>query len=344
MSDSSSNDERREDERREDGERASNLRPLDQVQRWMQAVITHPAGVAAGIDSDSARAEIPLDSAHVEQVIGRSRALGSLERLAVYANAYYARLMECLREVFPVVCRTMGEDNFDRFALGYLQKYPSQSYTLNELGARFAQFLEETRPAEDEAAATASDASTGLTADWPRFVVELARLEWTIGDVYDGPGVEKVVTMQAEDIAALSPERWMSARLRMAPCVRLLDFQFPVNDFFARMRELLRERADAEDADTEDGDAQAAGEELPIPSPEPTYLALSRRNYVVRRYPLSKTQFDLLGQLAAGNTVAESLTAATAECQLSDDELAAALHAWFAEWTADQFFLGVALD
>ena len=33
---------------------------LDELQRWMQAVITHPRGVAAGIESDQACEQVPL--------------------------------------------------------------------------------------------------------------------------------------------------------------------------------------------------------------------------------------------------------------------------------------------
>src|SRR5690242_4203523 len=99
-------------------------RPLDLVQRWLQAVIMHPGGVAAGADSEAARSLIATSAAEIERVIGRSQALGSLDRLAVYGNAYYARLLECLRESFPVLCRTMGERIFNDFAFLYLQRHP----------------------------------------------------------------------------------------------------------------------------------------------------------------------------------------------------------------------------
>ncbi len=338
------------DERQPNAEIPHAVRPLDRVQRWMQAVIMHPAGVLAGINSDSARAEIPIDPARIEQIIGRSQALGSLDRLAVYANAYYARLLECLREVFPIVCRTMGTDIFDHFALSYLQKYPSQSYTLNDLGARFAQFLDETRPptpAEAAPNALQADDLPDLSADWPRFVVDLAALEWTIGEVYDSPGVEKTGSMQRQDLESIPPDRRMSAHLQLAPCVRLLEFRFPANDFYARMRELPYERDRERDGEVnggEDNGAEAVAGELPIPPPAPTYLALSRRNYVVRRYPLDRIQFELLNELSKGKTIAEALSVAAADCDLSDDELAARLHEWFAQWTANQFFLSVSLD
>lgn len=130
------NDEAREEATRE----------LDVVQRWMQAVITHPLGIASGVESPEARAELDVDTTHLESVIARSKALTSVERLAIYGNAYYARLLECLRDLFPALVDALGEELFDSFAFSYLQQYPSRSYTLEHLADRFVQFLEETRP------------------------------------------------------------------------------------------------------------------------------------------------------------------------------------------------------
>ena len=63
---------------------------LERIQQWMQAVITHPQGIAAGIDSPDARQSIDVAAADIERVISRSQALDSVQRLAVYGNAYYA--------------------------------------------------------------------------------------------------------------------------------------------------------------------------------------------------------------------------------------------------------------
>jgi hypothetical protein len=332
-------DSRAKDDASNAGKAPKETRPLDLVERWMQAVITHPAGVEAGIESEAANMQIPLAAADIEQIIEPSKALSSLDRLRVYAGAYYARLLECLREVFPVVSRTMGDAIFDHFALSYLQTYPSQSYTLGKLGERFAQFLEETRPSEPDAAAAAE---AGLAADWPQFVVDLAKLEWTVGEIYDGPGMEKRAGLTADDLAKIPAERWPSAKIELAPCVRLLRFRFPVNTFYARVREL--ERVDASELPDETSNDVSVEEALANPAAEETFLALSRRDYVVWRYPLSRAQFALLSALSRGETIESSITAASAASGLGDDEFAAALHRWFAEWTANQFFAGVSVD
>jgi hypothetical protein len=115
---------------------------LGQIQRWMQAAIMHPLGIA----SAEARGQIDVGPDQAETVVTRSRALTALERLEIYGYAYYARLLECLREEFPVMKHALSEEVFDAFAVGYLQQYPSRTYTLFQLGTNFPRYLAETRP------------------------------------------------------------------------------------------------------------------------------------------------------------------------------------------------------
>src|SRR5258706_5638387 len=159
---------------------------LNTVQRWFQSVISHPDGVAGGIDAEEAQKLMRLRRSELERVIRRSKNLSAEERLGIYANAYYARLLECLRESFPVLCKALGRELFDEFAFDYLQRFPSTSYTLSRLGDRFAEFLEETRPDKGEG-----------TVGWPDFLIDIARLEGSIEQGFDGPGVEKERLMSA---------------------------------------------------------------------------------------------------------------------------------------------------
>src|SRR5262245_8637694 len=141
--------------------------PLDIVQRWMQSVIMHPGDVAAGVEAESAQQHLPISTDELETVINRSRQQTSEERLAVYANAYYLRLIECLASVFPIFCQTVGEEAFGQFAINYLQHYPSRSYTLGDLSDDFPKFLAETKPPPRD-----GEPSLG----WEDFLVDLARL------------------------------------------------------------------------------------------------------------------------------------------------------------------------
>ena len=142
---------------------------LDVVQSWFQAVISHPEGVAGGLSGDEAQRLIGLGRDELEKIVRRSRTMTASERIGIYAHAYYARLLECLGECFPILRRVLGPELFEPIAFEYLQRYPSKSYTLDRLGDRFAQFLEEDR---------APDA--GEAPAWPEMLSDLARFEHAI--------------------------------------------------------------------------------------------------------------------------------------------------------------------
>ena len=208
----------------------------------------------------------------------------------------------------------LGDEVFDSFAFEYLQRYPSRSYTLDRLGESFARFLDETRPERE----------TGGAADWPDFLIDLATLEWTIAKVFDGPGVEGQPLLTPERLQAVPAEDFAAARLEPVVCLRLLAFRYPVSSYYTQAR-----RA---------GD----DEEIPIPEPVEERVALLRREFVVRRYPLTAPQHALLQKIQDGASVGEAIEAAAAASDLDDDTLAAELRGWFRFWSAEGFFQSVA--
>lgn len=234
---------------------------LAQIQQWMQTVIVHPLGVERGLASEDARRHLDVGPDALEKVIGRSRKLSSLERLTIYGDAYYARLLECLGEAFPMFKRAVGEEAFRDFSFGYVQSYPSESYSLEYLGAHLSDYLRETRPTREEVLRE-KDGSEKV-ADWPSLLIELVALEWAISRVFNGPGVEGQPLLAADDLVQIPARDWPGTRLKIVECLQLLAFHYPVNDYYSSLR----------------------GEVQPEP-PEPrkTYLALSRRNYMVRRF------------------------------------------------------------
>lgn len=288
-------------------------RQLDQLQRWMQAVITWPGEIQDGITSPDAQSAIPLAPDELESVITRSSQQTSEERIGIYANAYYARLLECLSEEYPALIAALGETAFAAFCLQYLQTCPSTSYTLGDLGARFPQFLTENRPEREE---------TG-TPDWTDFLIELATLERLYSEVFDGPGIEQTPLLTSEKLNAISPEEWPELKLQVAPCFRLCEFRFPVHEYITSVRK----------------------EEAPsIPEPETTYLAITCRNFVVRRETISQPEHFLLSRLQQGRRVGEAIAELVESDFPGTDELAKQLRQWFAHWTAAAFIIGVSSE
>lgn len=287
------------------------MRNLDQIQRWMQTAIMNMGGAQAGVASAEAREIIDVGPGDVDTVLTRSKRQNALERLDVYNRAYFARLIECLREEFPALRHAVGDDAFDQFALGYLQKYPSRSYTLNELGNNFRSYLIESRPAED-----ASDEQGVNLGD---FLIDLVTLEQTYNEVFDGPGVEGRTLLTAEQIASIPPERWLDARLEPVVCLRLLQLRYPVHRHITAVRKK---------------------QNPPYPAPRATYLAVTRRKYVIRRIQITREQYSFLQTLVASETIGEAI-ARTATDNTATSRLAAKLRKWFTMFMAEGFFQAV---
>ncbi len=199
----------------------------------------------------------------------------------------------------------IGEELFDEFAAEYLRCYPSRSYTLDHLGANFARFLAETRPESDD-----EDHA------WLDFLPDLTRLEWNLAEVFDGPGAEQLALLNHEALTAIPPECWSDIRLVPVRCLRIVEFAFPIDAYYRALR--------------------AKQEPLP-PTRAATWLAITRRDFVVRHYPLSAAEATLLAGLVAGRPLGQAIeSAAPADGDL--DRFAAQLRGWFQHWSAEGFF------
>jgi hypothetical protein len=287
---------------------------LERMQRWFQAVISHPEGVAAG----AAAAEGGEET--IDANLTRSHALDAASRLSVYADAYFARLIECMGEVFPMMKKFLGEDTFDSFAFDYLQSIPSRSYTLHHLGRRFPAWLESSRPQAEEDAGVAP-ASEG--PDWPELLVDLARMEWAVYETFDGPGMEGQPALTAETLSQIPPESWDDVWLVPSPALHVADFRFPVNSFYTALRQA------------------GEGEDVAPPDAEPSWVAFSRREFIVQRYDLSEPAFALLNEVIQGRSLAEALDGASSKWTGSDEEFGSALQGWFREWAEGEIFSGI---
>lgn len=286
------------------------MTPLSALQNWFQTAITHPEGVRPGVASADARRQIDVTPDEADRVLTRSQALGPLDRLAVYAHAYFARLLDCLREEYPVLKHALGDEAFDAFAAGYLQQHPSRSYTLFALGERFPEFLRATRPAPE---------GDDGQPDWADFLIDLAELELLFNAVFDGPGAEGLPPLGLPDLAAVDPDRLLGCRFEPVPCLRLIALRFPAHTYLSAVRRK---------------------EEPTPPDPAETFLAVTRSRYVVKHYELSRPAYRLLYELVSGNTLGGALDTAMAE---PDAPTESDLGDWFRDWAARGFFRSISV-
>lgn len=231
------------------------------------------------------------------------------ERLAIYRHAYTVRLIECLGEEFEICRETIGAEAFRHMAVEYLEKFPPQTESLSDLGAAFPKYLTQTRPHKQ-----------GSEPDWADFVIDLATLERTYAEVFDGPGSETTPPIDFERLLAINPSQWERAQFRFNPSLRLLSLNFPVHEHASRIKN---------------------GERPDPPQSMMTKLIVSRNQYIVRRESVTSLEFHLLRSLGSGKGLHEALEAVIDQFEMTVESLAEQLPGWFQKWSADRILIDV---
>lgn len=260
---------------------------LASLQDWLFASLTHPD---------------QTEPALVERVLAPSPRQSARARLAVYQRSYILRLQTCLAEQFPALCHALGEGLFIDFAREYLRARPSSSHSLYQLGDGFADWLEANRPDHEQPASAREP--------WIDFMVDLARYEHALFQLYDAPGHEGRAwpTPDCDD-----------ARLVLQPCFALCTARYPVAWYYHEV-------------------SQGRAPQLPLR--QDAYVAIVRKDYLTRSFPITAVHEQFLRTLQR----TADLPRAMAElARALDRPLADAHQSWTKEvrgrWLEAGFFI-----
>jgi hypothetical protein len=219
--------------------------------------------------------------------------LGAASRIGIYAGMYLARQVEALREEFPATAAVLGEGPFREVARAYVAAHPSESPDLGQLGRLLATFLR----------------VNPVHAPRPE-LPDLAALEWARSEVFFEA---ERAPAGVDALAAIPPDRFAAARLRLAPALRLLRFE----------RDPLPLWRAAEDGAT-----------LPPPASGPGAAAVWRTGHQVFHAALPPAEADALERALAGAPLAE-VCDAFAGGAAPVEAAYGALRSWSAEgWVA----------
>ena len=270
---------------------------LAELQRRFFELVTGAEGVAQEL-----RARRIPERAVSAIIAGDARA-SAVERLDVYANMYFFRILDVLRADYPkVLAVVLGGDAFHNLATDYLQAHPSRHPSLRFVGASLPGFVERHALAERR--------------PW---LGELAALEWARVDVFDRADAE---VLSREALAAVAPEAFAELPLAPVPACALVPAAWAVEELWRALE--ARSSADG-----------ASREPAPPPRAAAAHAILVwRRGVVVHHRAVEATERRALEALLAGTTFG-ALCGALGEA-LGSDEAAAALAArCLGQWLAD---------
>jgi len=272
---------------------------LGGLQRWMQSVVVHPGKTPQALASPEAASLVP--TGRLGEVVLPSATLDPAERVGIYHDMYLLRMEEALESDYPGLAHFLGPKRWSRLVQGYVEAHSSRSYTLNVLGREMAAYV----------------------SDAPRlshrgFCRDLARLEWAITEAFDAA---ETPLLTEEDLSAVPPDAWESARLVPTAAFRLLALDYNAPAWLDTLRD-------------DDHDH-------PLPRRRPTWVAVCRRDYKVYRVPLTRPGHRLLEALAEGLSVGESvaLCLERSRPRPTGDQV----FAWFREWARAGAFQAVEL-
>jgi hypothetical protein len=162
---------------------------LKKTQRLLWRLITAPEGVDKALRKNPAK--LPVEKT------GR---MSAAERLDIYANMYFFRILDSLKDDFSRVLEKIGETSFHNLITDYLLAHPPTHWSLRYAGRRLPAFLKK-HP---------------LGRKKPN-LSDLARFEWEILEAFDAHDAD---LLREEDLRAIPPKAWPKLKLKLAPAFR----------------------------------------------------------------------------------------------------------------------------
>ena len=253
--------------------------------------------------------EMRVESAAVaEKFIKPNDRLTAFERLQIYNQQYWWRLLGAFGEDFRGLRAVLGERQFDQLAVAYLEACGSTSWNLRDVGSHLVSFLEN---------------HLELTGPRSALALDVARVEWARVTAFDNP--EKPV-LTARQISRNAPDQ---LHLGVQPYLVLLILSHPVDEI---MRTLKRtEIAPVSNAVSATHTRRRSRLNV-RKSSAPIYLAVHRVNFAVYYKRLEPEAYRLLVALRAGATLEEACATAFAESKQPPERSAARIQEWFARW------------
>jgi hypothetical protein len=259
---------------------------LDETQRLFLRAITWPTGVADFLAQSDAGTRDAF-----ARTFGETAELGRVARVDVYANAYFYRLLDALRELFPRSCALAGDERFHDLVTDYLLAHPPSQPDLRHAGDALPDFI-------------ARHALSGFVP----MGADVARVEQALNHALDAPQGRSI---ERAALAIVEPTAWPNLTFELSLPTRLVRTAWDV----AEVAERLAQGAEA---------ARAVE-----PAIAPLVFLVGRRGFSTYFRRLDGAEAVVLELLAGGESFGAACAAASvAHPGVELGIIAAALGRW----------------
>jgi hypothetical protein len=222
-------------------------------------------------------------------------------RLSIYAEAYFARIVESLQADYSRLLHVLGNDDFEIIAARYLKVHPSTSFTIGEAGRHLPGFLEK---------------ATSLQSH--ELLYEVAKFDWQMIETFYAHDSHP---LQPQDLATLTEQDWEKVGFKLDPSVKLLSSKWPLMDFWNLEEQNF------------DGSPLADWATL-NPSENEKHYMFYRLHGTVHFCELPAIEYEALRSIQSGRSLNDTLSEIEERYVHGEnaDELSAQIMAFFGSW------------
>lgn len=281
---------------------------LKSRQEWFASIITCP------LDDEGRVCPIAPSGRLVAEEAGEyivpSRTLKASDRIEIYSQQFWWRLLSCLQDGFPLLVRLFGYKDFnDTIAVPYLQKYLPDHWSLDFLGNRLAPFLKEKYIAEDK-----------------RLICDAAELDWAYNRSFSAAHLQALGRGGHYPIDSM--EALMKEEILLQPHVFLFEWNYDLFNFRKQFIEHSPEYW------------------LEHDFPEMRkgkYLFAFWRNHQMSLVAdkIDPCEYALLKRFERGESIDSSIDWLSQESHGTRDEAAENLHLWIQKWIRNEWLTTV---
>lgn len=267
-----------------------NSTDIGSLQKFILDAIRRPLDAEMRIDENAKLGKL------AEKFLLPTDKLSSLQRLEIYNQQYWYRMLDSLEEDFPALCKIIGKDEFRRLSVEYINNNPSRTHFLSDLGCDMHKYV--------------ATNSGGMEIKEPvnvRMCLDVISVEWAQIHAFD-----------AEEKAPASPAGKNSQELfqiefRLQPHISLLKLSYDVREFILQLKD--------------------SGSKIAYPSAKTNYLAVHRHENQVYMKELTKEASTMLEAIQDGASIENCIERVLEENEHLDvGILAQSVQEHFASW------------
>lgn len=177
---------------------------LQDIQIWMKSILTDPRGASDAV----AKSDKWINFVNSDKT-------SNIERLDIYAEAYFGRILEAFTIDYPITAFVLGEEQLAKLVAEYLKGHPSVESNLNNISKSIIPFIN-------------SYSNSKIIQD----IVTLERLAL---ESFYSPIVSE---LDPQSLASLKESDWEIVKFNLNDSLKFIESSWPLEEIWNKRHSL----------------------------------------------------------------------------------------------------------